>query len=126
MLEEEAGEVAEDPFMGWEGWPPKSVVIVTIVLGIIFEIVFCIGFWQFWCLPPPPRHYSTTHARFACVAHLRTSPPHGARYLSAQDERRQRRRSDSLSRLVFGQQWRRGRRQHHCGGYREHDAECYE
>eukprot|EP01047_Picozoa_sp_COSAG01_P081683 COSAG01_NODE_16387_length_1240_cov_1.079755_3_plen_71_part_00 len=54
MLEEEAGEVAEDPFMGWEGWPPKSVVIVTIVLGIIFEIVFCIGFWQFWCLLPPP------------------------------------------------------------------------
>ena len=36
--------------MGWEGWPPTPVVIVTLVLGIIFEIVFCIGFWQFWCV----------------------------------------------------------------------------
>jgi hypothetical protein len=26
------------------------VVIVTLVLGVIFEIVFCIGFWQFWCV----------------------------------------------------------------------------
>jgi|EP01046_Picozoa_sp_COSAG06_P054528 hypothetical protein len=36
--------------MGWEGWPPTTVVIVTLVLGVIFEIVFCIGFWQFWCV----------------------------------------------------------------------------
>ena len=34
--------------MGWAGWPPASVVIVTVVLGVIFEVVFCIGFWQFW------------------------------------------------------------------------------
>jgi len=42
--------VTENPFMGWEGWPPTSVVIVTLVLGLIFEVVFCIGFWQFWCV----------------------------------------------------------------------------
>lgn len=24
--------------------------MVTLVLGLIFEIVFCIGFWQFWCV----------------------------------------------------------------------------
>ena len=49
-------DVVENPFMGWEGWPPMSVVIVTLVIGVIFEIVFCIGFWEFWCGPASPAH----------------------------------------------------------------------
>ena len=49
--------MTENPFMGWEGWPPTTVVIVTLVLGLIFEVVFCIGFWQFWCVR------SATHER---------------------------------------------------------------
>jgi hypothetical protein len=50
QAKETKAAVAENPFMGWEGWPPTTVVIVTLVLGVIFEIVFCIGFWQFWCV----------------------------------------------------------------------------
>lgn len=52
--------------MGWEGWPPTPVVIVTLVLGIIFEIVFCIGFWQFWCVRSDTRGPPT--ALFDCVS----------------------------------------------------------
>lgn len=50
MQAKESKGVTENPFMGWEGWPPTSVVVVTLVLGLIFEVVFCIGFWQFWCV----------------------------------------------------------------------------
>ena len=49
ILEEDEVETVENPFMGWEGWPPQGVVIVAIILGIIVEIAFCVGFWQFWC-----------------------------------------------------------------------------
>ena len=48
VLANEAEEVVDKPFMGWPGWPPTSVVVVTVILGLIFEVVFCIGFWQFW------------------------------------------------------------------------------
>ena len=47
VLDDHAVEEVTDPFMGWEGWPPTNVVIVTAVLGLIFEVLFCIGFWQF-------------------------------------------------------------------------------
>ena len=32
VLDDHAVEEVTDPFMGWEGWPPTNVVIVTAVL----------------------------------------------------------------------------------------------
>jgi hypothetical protein len=48
VLDENAEVTVENPFMGWEGWPPTQIVIVTVVVGIIFEIGFCVAFWNFW------------------------------------------------------------------------------